>query len=752
MPAIRDYLTSPLTYFAGALVVLVCGIYACIENLSAGLSLYDYSLADAGLIYLIYVPLMGLKAYDRLHQSGAEMVGADREKTAKAMAANIGTELATMAAALLIPCLLLMLPPIMLKAFAGNYAGDISLGSAWSTLFAFYLLGVALEAVMLLIAVLTLTGPNTKPAATAKAVPSAGSEANPEAEPATSQLTQITTPKRRKKWLFLGYTFLILALMYLLPGLVLYTFDGSFGGTLWRLCAYLSPFERFLNFAGGLFDGTGVIYFVSIIVLMSVLTKLVLAERDTAARDHHKTKNHLPVLIACAGFVVVTLASLLSGSLLMADVTSTGMLAADETLTETLKEMRGEKVTVYWAVSDGAEDPAERTALYYYEACARSAGAGVKVTKVAPESDGGLLATHTDGYLYPNSLLVVNPAGGRSRLISYLDLFETDDSRLEETGNYDLMYALQDRLGRALFDVTAENLTTVYAFGASLNDETLQALAEADFLVESGLPTETDETSSVIVINNPSEDLTATQAAELESYLTAGGRALVMTEGGDALENLPNLYTVLSAYGVREVAGFVYETDDVLYEEESDAEESSASATVKDHTEFYASKIMHKITSGLGAGSPLLKKAGAIKLTNTEGVTQTPLLMSSADATLVKYANDIQSINAPYVLAVLLEEEGGGSVIYVASTALSDEEENRRAGGLNLLLLEDMIKYLAGERNEWSSIAARRMNYSVLSFSEEEEARLGLMFVGVMPLMCVLAAVTILVIRRRRRD
>lgn len=234
----------------------------------------------------------------------------------------------------------------------------------------------------------------------------------------------------------------------------------------------------------------------------------------------------------------------------------------------------------------------------------------------------------------------------------------------------------------------------------------------------------------------------------LEDYFNNGGKLLVMAgpvESGD----LPNLYSLLSDYGVKSDNGVVVDTD-------------------HDHYAFQAPYILMPTIESSDITDPLLDEsyyaivpiARGLEVGNTDkDVNVTSLLTTSDEAyskaagyNLTTYDKEDGDTDGPFALGVdITQGENDGQMIWYASSYLVDDTYNSYSSGANLDLVMNSISSLVGQRDA-VSIRSKSLQYNYLTISDSTSSILKLVMIGVFPIVYLAVGIAIVVKRRRANE
>lgn len=186
---------------------------------------------------------------------------------------------------------------------------------------------------------------------------------------------------------------------------------------------------------------------------------------------------------------------------------------------------------------------------------------------------------------------------------------------------------------------------------------------ELDTAANSAIP---DDAVSILVIH-PKYDITKDEADMFLDYLNGGGQMTFFT----AEENLamPNLMSVINAYGLSSTGGAVSEIAKVeITDGEDTEEEDEAEETEKQYETVYRSEVEVSVNTGHKAMSelegqsmsPSIVGGNAIDHPAKDGFELTPILTTSESS----YIGDNTSELAPRTLAALSESAEGGKLMW----------------------------------------------------------------------------------------
>ncbi|MDD3212863.1 MAG: ABC transporter [Eubacteriales bacterium] len=268
----KSYFTGMMGYVFIAFVLLFFGIYTSALNLKYAYPGFEYVISSSSFMFLIAVPVLTMRVFAEERKQNTDQLL--YSLPISVLDTVMGKYLA-MVALLTIPMVITALYPLLIGSF-----GTISYATAYSSLFAFYLLGCALIAIgmfmssitenQIIAAVMCLGTLILCYLMTALSnLITSTSLASTISLMVVALLVSLVVRLMTKSWTAAGVTavvtFVPLALLYLLSPT---TMEGAFTGAL----GALAIFDRMDNFTSGIFDITGIVYFISVAALFCFFT------------------------------------------------------------------------------------------------------------------------------------------------------------------------------------------------------------------------------------------------------------------------------------------------------------------------------------------------------------------------------------------------------------------------------------------------------------------------------------------------
>ena len=275
----KSYFTGMMGYVFIAFVLLFFGIYTSALNLKYAYPGYEYVISSSSFMFLIAVPVLTMRVFaEERKQSTDQLLYSLPISVVNVV---LGKYLA-MVALLTIPMAVTAFYPLLIGTF-----GTISYATAYSSLFAFYLLGCALIAIgmfmssitenQIIAAVMCLGTLILCYLMTALSnLMTSTSLASTISLMIVALLVSLVVRLMTKSWTAAGLTavvtFVPLALLYIIVPTAM---EGAFTSAL----GALAIFDRMNNFTSGIFDITGLVYFISVAALFCFFTVQAVEKR-----------------------------------------------------------------------------------------------------------------------------------------------------------------------------------------------------------------------------------------------------------------------------------------------------------------------------------------------------------------------------------------------------------------------------------------------------------------------------------------
>ena len=405
-------------------------------------------------------------------------------------------------------------------------------------------------------------------------------------------------------------------------------------------------------------------------------------------------------------------------------------------------------VTIYWITQAGKEDEVIQRLLDRYADLSDH----ITVVKKDPDVYPTFAQQYTDEQVTNNSLVV--EAGDKSRYIAYSDIYESDAGSyyMGTSGSVATSFDGEGQITSAISYVASTDLPQVYllsghgeadlseTFASELERANYETVEDFTLLNVDAIPEDCD----ALVINAPTSDISDEELTMLQSYITGGGRLLVLSGPQDGAE-LPNLQTLLTGYGVTVTDGVVVDPNRDYY---------AFTAPYVLMPEIEASDITDPLTEG--SYHVIVPIAQGLTVGESSAATVTSLLQTSADSfskaagyAMETYDKEDGDTDGPFTLAVSIEDNtAGGRLVWVASDFLLDEMYNAYSSGANLDLVMNGLSWMIGQTDA-VSIRAKSLDYNYLTISSSSAAWLKICMIGIVPVGYLLLGIEEILRRRK---
>lgn len=276
---LRTYFHSLTAYVFGAFLLMFIGIGAMLYNLQAAVSNFEFVLSFGCLIFVVIVPILTMRVIAEERKQKTDQLLYSLPITTTQVI--VGKYLALLCVYLLPLCFIALYPLIFAQY------GDVYLLTAYGSLFAFFLLGAALIAVGVFISSLTDNQGFAAGIGIAAILFNYYSVSLAEYVSATAMgsiiallalililgliIRHVTRNNTLAYWVTLG---LIAA-----ETIACWVDASAFEGLLPKVMETLSLFERLHKFVNGVFDMTGIVYYLTVIVFFLFLSVQSLEKR-----------------------------------------------------------------------------------------------------------------------------------------------------------------------------------------------------------------------------------------------------------------------------------------------------------------------------------------------------------------------------------------------------------------------------------------------------------------------------------------
>lgn len=269
---LKSYFTSVSGYIFIAFILLFTGIFAMVVNFRSRIPLFEYTLGNMNFVYLIIIPILTMRVIseERRQKTDQLLYSLPLE-----MSKVVWGKYFAMLTVLIIPIIVICIYPLFL-----SFYGATNIITAYSAIFAFFLLGAALIAIGLFLSSLTdnqivaavlsfgVTLLFYLMSALADFVPSTAFGSFAGFTVVILLLGLVVYFMTKDKTAAIGSAVVleaVLVAIYFIKSTIL---EGVFK----NLLGSLSVFSRLNPFINGIFDLTAIVYYLTIILLFVFFT------------------------------------------------------------------------------------------------------------------------------------------------------------------------------------------------------------------------------------------------------------------------------------------------------------------------------------------------------------------------------------------------------------------------------------------------------------------------------------------------
>lgn len=685
--------------FISALLALF-GLYFYNTNLRAGYPYLYYSLSNVTILFLIAVPVLTMRSFaeerknktDQLVLTAPVSVGSLVFGKYFALVSVFSVDVAIYA-----------LAPLVLSSY-----GTVPMGESYVALLGFWLFGCACIAVGMFLSSLTES--------------------------------QVIAAVLSVAVLFVCY------MMQGITGLI--SADGNW---LTLVLGCFDLYSPFAGFCAGSLKITGLVYYLSVILLMNFLTvQSIQKRRWSMSKKNFSTGVFSTTFIAVALVltVVVNLAvNALPSTVTSIDCSYTKLYSITDQTKDYLKSL-DEDVTIYVLASESQKEAQVDELLTRYDDLSKH----IRVEYVNPSVKPDFYRQYTETAPNVNSLIVAGEK--RSKVIDFYDLYVFDYDMYTYQSEV-VGFDAEGQITSAIEYVTMESsdLPVIYMLegheeqplGSAFEELIAKAnisLTSIDLFNEERVP----EDAAAIIINSPQKDFNEADAKKVKEYLSAGGKAVIT--GIYGCSELVNFCSILKEYGLSFTDGIIAENDKEYYYNWGGP---LYLLPVVKNTDY---------TKNIGGNRVYVPVSAGILHTDEEGVSCT-VLMETTDSSVAK--NDPQNMQSftheegdedgPFAvgLAVAKESEAGKTELAVFGTPLMFSDDASRLTGNNGTLFTDLVSGMVGDVELASSVIPQK-SYSLgtLTVNAFQALLVSVVVMFLAPVALLVIGIVIFAVRRKK--
>ena len=692
---LRTYLTSMTGYIFMAVLLAVASLYFVANCLIGGYPVFGVVLSSVYFVLLIVVPVLTMRSIaEEKRQKTDQLLLTAPVSIWKIVA---GKYLA-MFTVFLIPMAILCLYPLILLQF-----GSVSLPMAYTAILGYMLFGGCCLAIGLFLSAVT-----------------------------ESQVIAAVL------------TFGALFFLNMSTGIAnLIGAEGVLGQILSAICIY----QPFINFVQGIFDLTGVLYYLSVIALFLFLTIQLLYKK-------HGTYRASMSVFACVAAVLVNLIAVnLPSQYVKFDVSEQQLFTIGDQTAEILENL-DEDIILYLIAQQGGEDSTLLELLERYEGLSGH----ITVETIDPVLYPNFVSQYTDESVSENSVLVAGQ--NRSKVVDYYDIYQysVDYTTYSSTlSGFDG----EGQITSAIDYVTAEEIPVLYTLTghdeASLTASLTSSIEKENIAIES-LNLLTSETvpddAEILLIYGPLSDISEDEKNKITDYMNQGGQVVYLRGYTD--QETTNLDSLLSEYGVSLAEGIVLEGSSE-HHLPNYPYYLLPNINYSDYTADVSSRyVMLAFAEGLTESA---SSENGEEETEDDGLYYESLLTTSDEA-YAKVNMESQNLEmeegdiaGPFDLGAVvtktIDEETEAKLVVFASETLLDEQVDSMVSGGNSTLFLNVLSQLV-DHESTVSIEAKSLEVSYLTVTAGSAIFWGLLTILIIPLFLLSLGGVIWFQRRKR--
>lgn len=684
------------TLFIGATLFLL-GIYFSAYNLFMGYSYIGYALSSIAFLFLVSIPVLTMRILAEERKQKTDQLILTSPVSVTGIVVGKFLALATIWA---IPILVISIYPVILSLF-----GTVSFSENYLAILGFFLYGLACIAIGIFVSSLTES--------------------------------QVIAAVITFALLFIGYVMSSLCHMI-----------SSTGNLLTKILSAFDMVSRFDDLLNGSLHVSSIIYYLSVVTLFLIFTVQAIQKRRYQISTGNLSMSAYSTAVVAASTAAIVIINLivnqLPSSYTVFDVTSQKLYSLTDETKEFISDI-SEEINIYVIVNEKQADQTLDTTLQKYE----DLNSNIKVSYVDPAVNPKFFTQYTDSSISSNSIIVESQK--RSKVINYSDIYQTEfdySTYSQSVTGYDG----EGQLTSAIAYVTSDDMPRAYILeghGERTLDASFQKAVEKEnveyetinLLNYEAVP----EDAQCVIINAPTEDLSADDAEKMLAYMEKGGNVLlVSTYTGKELDHFNQL---LAFYGVEVTKGLIIETDQNHYYQNP----------------FYLlPDIGYDTTTDSvynNGGYLFAPYAQGLSYTDSDAVTVTSLLSASEDCYVrdniektVDYSMQEGDIPGPFDLGLkcikATDNEDSVGIIFSSEHIFTEETDSMVAGN-NLKLFSGVLGEMVSHESS-ISIPVKSYQIDYLTISQNNIVLLAFITVILIPFVFLIGGFVIWFRRRKR--
>ncbi|UWP68457.1 Gldg family protein [Subdoligranulum variabile] len=423
------------------------------------------------------------------------------------------------------------------------------------------------------------------------------------------------------------------------------------------------------------------------------------------------------------------------------DISTSALFTLSETSTNLLHELQTDVKAYYLAVSGQEDSNITRLLDRYADESSHFSW---------EQRDPVLYPTFAKKYDGASTGCVVLTTADNYDVVSYNDMYPMDLDAYYNSGTYQYSFDAENCLTAGIarvirttsyrmYELTGHGETSLESDFTETLDNAGVAVEELNLTTAGSIPADADE----LIINAPLADVTEDEAVMLSAYVEGGGKLLVVT---DFTISTSHLDTVLAACGMTRQEGLLVETDADNYPYGYPQTYLMPSIS--------SCEMLAGMTSGMRVYMPIAQ--GIVQSDDSEYVLTTLLSTSDQAYSLLDYTNaetvekSEEDPEGSFAVAVAAENTSTGArVVWINCPNALLSATNQSVSGGNAQMLGSLANWFNVEQTT-AVISSKSLSAESLTVPNGAMIGLGLLFIFVLPIVCLIAGVVICLIRRRR--
>ncbi|MCR5675016.1 MAG: Gldg family protein [Lachnospiraceae bacterium] len=513
---------------------------------------------------------------------------------------------------------------------------------------------------------------------------------------------------------------------------------------------------RLMTIYLGSFDLTSIIFFISVTALFLFLTaQVIFKRRYTVSRSNLSLTAYssVMILVVIAAVVGVNFAALqIPDRFREVDLTEARIYSISEDSKKVAASITDDVKLYFLAQENDEASSTKDQTLARVLQCYVSAGQHITLEYVDPVANTRFYQRFTDTDPGYSSVIVEDVTNGRSRVIPYEDMYQTEfdyQTYSQQTTGYDM----EGQITGALQYVTLTDDALIKACTTSGHGEQALDAGFAKILDNANVVTEdlqlltaerVPEGTALLIVNAPTSDFTPSEVKLITDYLSNGGNILITSSAEAKISAMPNFAELLAWYGLSLTDGVVLDYTPGNY-----YASFNTPAYLLANLSFDDEITADLSTSGLQR--VFLPEAQGIQITENDEISVTKLLTTSEES----YLSDEGQNAAPASYCVgaraekTLDSGVSTAVIYTCGLIFTDQVDQLIAG-MNQRLFNNTIDALVTLQTDFVTIPAKSTD-SYLSIPMTVGNFLTVIgFIFIAALVLVIAGIIIWARRRKR--